>query len=73
MGWQPTTTGSGTDPGDPGSGDVIEGGETQTDGSVRYVWGVDTSGRPTFTDAGTTDTPAILVYYDNRYHLREVP
>jgi hypothetical protein len=52
---------------------VIFGAEPQSDGSLRFLYGVDASGRPTYTAAGTADTLAFVIQQsDGRYAVREV-
>lgn len=54
------------------TGVVVHGISPQSDGSLRFEYGVDSSGRPTFTAAGTSDTPAVIVLEDSRFLAREV-
>lgn len=51
---------------------VVHGSTPETGGGVKFEYGIDTDGRPTYTDAGTDDTPAVLILDDSRFHAREV-
>lgn len=51
---------------------VLHGASPQSNGSLRFGYGVDSSGRPTYTAAGTADTPAIVVLDGGRFIAREV-
>lgn len=53
-------------------GHVVDAGEPQADGTVRFRYGIDDHGRPTYTDAGTDDAPAYLTVADGRFHLTEI-
>jgi hypothetical protein len=56
-----------------GGATVIHGATPQSDGSLRFAYGVDASGRPTYTAAGTADSLAIVIQQsDGRYAVREV-
>lgn len=54
------------------AGVVVHGATPQSDGSLRFEYGVDSSGRPTYTAAGTAETPAVIVLEDGRFIAREV-
>lgn len=68
MGWIPVSDGAGGD-----GATILHAAEPQSDGTLRFRYGVDSSGRPTYTAAGTADTPALVILdEDGRFKAREV-
>lgn len=68
MGWIPAASGEESD-----GATILHAAEPQSDGSLRFRYGVDSSGRPTYTAAGTAGTPAIVILdTDGRFKAREV-
>lgn len=43
---------------------TVDAGQPQSDATIRYRYGIDGSGRVTYTDTGTEETPAVLLLDD---------
>lgn len=53
---------------------VIEAGTVETDGTVLWRWGINTSGQPYFdTDGCDVGEEAIVTVDDGRFYFEEAP
>ena len=64
---------SGLEFGAAASGQVVEAGTVETDGTVLWRWGADTQGRPYFdTDGVDVTEEAALIVEDGVFYAEEV-